>query len=81
MLTVTAVHPTRECQAVLLLTTTMASKDGAEKKKQAPIEDGSYVLRPLVKNIPLAPEENSKNPQITCVELWGQWYILSRLIG
>lgn len=34
--------------------------------------DGSYVLRAIVDNVPLASEVGSKNPQITCVELWGQ---------
>lgn len=32
--------------------------------------DGSYVLRTIVDSVPLASEVGSKNPQITCVELW-----------
>lgn len=42
--------------------------------RQTPSEDGSYVLRLLVKDVPLASEGSSTMPQISCVELWGQWY-------
>lgn len=44
----------------------------SQKKKRKLVEDGVYVLRPMVKDIPLAPEESSVTPRITCVELWGQ---------
>lgn len=37
----------------------------------------TYVLRTLVNDIPLAPEGSSTKSRITCVELWGQWYLLA----
>lgn len=43
----------------------------ADESKKA-YSDGSYVLRTIVESVPLASEAGSKNPQITCVELWGQ---------
>lgn len=42
------------------------------RKKRKLAQDGIYVLRPMVEDIPLAPEESSSATRITCVELWGQ---------
>lgn len=42
------------------------------KRRRKLAEEGVYVLRPMVTDIPLAPEESSVAPWITCVELWGQ---------
>lgn len=53
----------------------MDVEDGPEptrKRRRKPVEDGIYVLRSMVKDIPLAPEECATAPRITCVELWGQ---------
>ena len=33
---------------------------------------GSYVLRPLVQDIPLSTEEHTAEARITCVEIWDQ---------
>ena len=33
---------------------------------------GSYVLRPLLQDIPLSTDEHTTEAQITCVELSGQ---------
>lgn len=48
-----------------------AESQVSEKSKKAS-SYGSYVLRAIVDSVPLASEGGSKNPQITCVELWGQ---------
>ena len=56
-------------------------KDQHKRTKLA--SDGSYVLRPIVNNVPLASESSTKKPHITCVELWGQsfnscvWYFFT----
>lgn len=47
-----------------------------QSKSGSSASTGSYVLRPLVQNIPLSAEEHTADAQITCVELCeGNLYI------
>lgn len=58
----------------------MDIEDGSafsRKKRRKTAEDGTYLLRSLVMNIPLAPEKGLPAPRINCVELWGQLSISS----
>ena len=50
-------------------------EDGGLSQKpstSAQASTGSYILRPLVQDIPLSTDEYTTENQITCVELSGQ---------
>ena len=46
--------------------------DAAGKSRtQGPSPTGSYVLKPLLDNIPLSADGNDEGIEVTCVEFWG----------
>ncbi|KAL8936192.1 MAG: hypothetical protein Q9216_005059 [Gyalolechia sp. 2 TL-2023] len=58
----------------------MESHDAKEppqkRRSKAPNPTSSYVFRPLLQDIAIAPEESTSEVHITCVELWeGNLYI------
>ena len=53
----------------------LVEEDGGLSRKpstSSQASTGSYVLRPLVQDIPLSTEEHTTEAQLTCVELSGQ---------
>lgn len=47
--------------------TSLAASTG----QQAAVEDGPYILRPLLEEIPLASDGSDNNVKINCVEFYG----------
>ena len=51
-------------------------EDRRERKRRrllAP-EDGSYVLRPVIENVPLSAEDDGEDIHITAVEHWSKLF-------
>ncbi|KAL9030150.1 MAG: hypothetical protein Q9196_001703 [Gyalolechia fulgens] len=53
-----------------------AQKSPQKRRRKAPTSTSSYIFRPLLEDIAIAPEENTSEVYITCIELWaGNLYI------
>ncbi len=63
----------------------MASVEGSggsrKRKRTASYEGGTYILRSLVKDVPLSAESEASGIGITCVEHWGELCLRSEILG
>ena len=56
----------------------MAHYGSATKRRRLnPLEPGPYVLRTVLKDIPLTTEDGSEDAQISCVEFWSIFHSTS----
>lgn len=55
--------------------TASSSAEGLQAPRTSP-SDGAYVLRELIRDVPLSEDENV---YITCVEAWGKLHHVVRL--
>lgn len=51
----------------------MNQHSNAQKRRRMNVPEASpYVLRNVLKDIPLTPEDGSEDAQISCVEFWSK---------
>lgn len=53
--------------------TTSTHGDARKRRRLSPPEPGPYILRNLLKDVPLASNGDHENVQISCVEFWSTY--------